>query len=45
MLYGRKLLRVSELRTGVVGRQGYTKVAAACLLAIRTFRGGEYAPH
>ena len=28
VLYGRNSLRVSELRTGVVGRQGYTKVQA-----------------
>ena len=35
MLYGRKSLRVSELRIGVVGRQGYSKVEGACLLARR----------
>ncbi len=30
VLYGCKSLKVSELRTGVVGHQGYTKVDGAC---------------
>ena len=38
VLYGRKSLRVGELRTGVVGRQGYTKVGLALMSAPEAFR-------
>ncbi len=39
---------VGRTRDGIApwrAHDRYTKVAAACLLAIRTLRGGEYAPH
>ena len=45
MLYGRKSLMVRELRTGVVGRQGYAKVegAGGCELGPRpTARVGPF---